>query len=205
MSSHGFALFCLAYVIATATPGPGIAAIVARVLSRGTRGLPAFIAGFVAGDLIWLTLAATGMAVLAQTAHTLFLVLKYAGALYLLYLAYRMWTAPARALTDNVEIAEGETATRLFVGTVALTLGNPKVMVFFLALLPTFIDLRQMSLSAFLQIAGAICLILSAVLTSYALAAMRARRLFSNARAVQWLNRGSGTVMAGAALVVAAQ
>ncbi len=205
MSIHGYALFCLAYVIATATPGPGIAAIVARVLSRGTRGLPAFIAGYVVGDLIWLTFAATGMAVLAQTAHTLFLVLKYAGALYLLFLAYRMWTAPARPLTDKIEISEGESAPRLFAGTVALTMGNPKVMVFFLALLPTVIDLNRMTLSAYLQLALTICIILSTVLTTYAIAALRARRLFSNARAVQWLNRGSGTVMATAAVVVAAQ
>jgi threonine/homoserine/homoserine lactone efflux protein len=204
MSLHGLAIFCLTYVIATATPGPRIMAFIARVLSRGTHGLPAFIAGFVVGDLIWLTPAATGMAALAETAHTLFMVVKYLGALYLLYLAYRMWTAPARPLDDNIVIPEGESASRLFAGAVALTLGNPKVMVFFLALLPTVIDLREMTVSAFAHIAGAICIIFSGVLTMYTVAAMRARRLFKNRRAVQWLNRGSGTVMAGAAVAVAA-
>src|SRR5579864_5414338 len=98
MFSHGVMLFCLAYLVATATPGPGIAALVARVLARGTRGLPFFIAGFVIGDLIWFTLAATGMAVLAQTARVAFVLLRYAGALYLLYLAYRLWSSPVQPL-----------------------------------------------------------------------------------------------------------
>src|ERR1700759_426414 len=101
MSLHGLGLFCLVYLLATASPGPGIAAVVARVLSRGTHGLVAFIAGFVVGDLIWFTCAATGMAALAQTAHVAFMLVKYAGATYLLYLAYRLWTAPARPFRDD--------------------------------------------------------------------------------------------------------
>lgn len=80
MALHGLTLFCLTYFLATATPGPGIGAILARVLGRGTEGLVAFIAGYVVGDLIWFTLAATGMVMLAQTAHSLFVVIKYAGA-----------------------------------------------------------------------------------------------------------------------------
>ena len=205
MSSHGLAIFCFTYVIAVAAPGPGVAALVARVLSRGTRGLRAFIAGFVVGDLIWLTLAATGMAALAETAHALFMVVKYLGASYLLFLAYRMWTAPARPLNDDIVIRGGERTARLFAGTLALTLGNPKVIVFFLALLPTLIDLQGMTVNTFARIAGAICIILSGVLAMYAVAAMRARRVFNNSRAVQWLNRSSGTVMAGAAVAVAAR
>jgi threonine/homoserine/homoserine lactone efflux protein len=50
-------------MLAVASPGPGIAAVVAGALGRGVRGAPAFIAGFVVGDLVWLTLAATGLAV----------------------------------------------------------------------------------------------------------------------------------------------
>jgi len=56
---------------------------------------------------------------------------------------------------------------------------------------------------AFLEVAGAMCVILTSVLTAYSVAALRARRLFRNPRAVRWLNRGTGTVMAGAAVAVA--
>ena len=205
MSPHGLALFCLVYFIATATPGPGIAAIVARALSRGTRGLPAFIAGFVAGDLIWFTLAATGMTVLAQTMHTAFVVLKYLGVAYLLYLAYRMWTAPAQPLDEGDSPTKEENAARLFTGALTLTLSNPKVMMFFLALLPTVIDVTELGLRAYLEIVVASSMILSGVLTTYSLAAVRARRLFKDVRAVRWLNRGSGGVITVAAALVATQ
>src|SRR5688572_9831835 len=97
----GLAVFCLAYLLATASPGPGVAAMVARVLSHGARGVVAFIAGFVAADLIWFTFAATGMAMLAQNAHVVLLILKYAGAVYLLYLGYRFWVAPVKPLAEQ--------------------------------------------------------------------------------------------------------
>src|SRR5688572_6487571 len=100
VSFYGLLIFSSVYLLAVATPGPGVAAIIARSLARGTQGAVAFIAGFLIGDLIWFALAATGLAALAQTAQTLFVVVKYAGAAYLLYLAYRLWTAPASAAAD---------------------------------------------------------------------------------------------------------
>jgi len=202
MSIHGFALFCLAYLVATATPGPGIGALVARVIARGTDGIGCYIAGFVVGDLTWFTLAATGMAVLAQTAHALFVVIKYAGAAYLLFLAYRLWTTPAGGLPEAAGPAP-QSRGRLLLAGLSLTLGNPKVMIFFLALLPTVIDLSTLSVSAFFEIGAAMAVILSAVLGGYAMAAQRARRLFRSPPALRWLNRGTGTVMAGAAVAVA--
>src|SRR5262245_41248805 len=145
-TTHGMVLFCLAYLLATATPGPGIAALIARALSRGSQGLPAFIAGYVVGDLVWLTLAVSGMALLARNAQPVFAAIKYLGAIYLLYLAWRMWTAPAVPIQQAEVPARDESPHRLFAGTFALTMGNPKVMVFFLALLPTVIDLRGITL-----------------------------------------------------------
>ncbi len=204
MSIHGLALFCLAYLLATATPGPGIGAIVARVIGRGTARIGFFIAGFVIADLIWFTFAATGMAVLAQTAHSVFVAIKYAGAAYLLWLAYRLWTAPAAAVADGHAPAP-QSGLRLFLAGLSLTLGNPKVMIFFLALLPTVIDLTNLTPPAFLEIAASICLILTGVLCAYAAAARRARHLFRSPPAIRWLNRGTGTVMAGAAIAVASR
>ena len=97
MTLYGMAVFSLVYCLAVASPGPGVAAIVARSLSRGTQGAPAFIAGFLIGDLVWFTVAATGLAALAQSAYAVFVAVKYAGVAYLLYLSYRMWTTAGEA------------------------------------------------------------------------------------------------------------
>lgn len=202
MTLYGLSLFCFVYALSVASPGPGVAAVVARSLARGARGAPAFIAGFLVGDLVWFSVAALGLAALAQTAYMVFAAVKYAGAAYLLYLAWRMWTTPARELNVH-EVESSQKPSRLFLGSFALTMGNPKTMVFFLALLPTVVELEQLSLAGFVEISAVIIVVLPLVLGAYVLAAVRARRLLQSPRAVRLINRGSATVMAGAAVAVA--
>jgi threonine/homoserine/homoserine lactone efflux protein len=204
VSLHALGMFCLLYFLLSLSPGPGVAAVIARVLAHGQKGMAAFIFGFVVGDLIWFSLAATGMATLAHTAHSLMMVLKYLGAAYLLYMAFRMWTAPVR-LISRLDDAKRQRPPHLFFASLTLTLGNPKVMMFFLALLPTVLDLTRINLADSLKIGGAICMILSMVFWSYSIAAMRVRGFFNSPRSLRWLNRGSGSAMAGAAVAVATQ
>ena len=202
MSLYGLSVFALAYMLAVASPGPGVAAVVARVLGKGTHGAPAFIAGFLVGDLVWFTFAATGLAMLAQAAYTVFVVVKFAGAAYLLYLAYRLWTAPPAPLSE-APAERRDRPLQLFLGSLALTLGNPKTMVFFLAVLPTVVELKHLTVGGFLEIAIVICCVLPLVLGSYAFFAGRARRHLSRPQNVRWVQRGTGVVMAGAAVAVA--
>jgi threonine/homoserine/homoserine lactone efflux protein len=200
----GFMGFCAVYLLAVATPGPGVAAVLTRSLAHGMRGAPAFIAGFLLGDLLWFAGASAGLAALAQTAQTVFLVVRYAGAAYLLYLAYRLWTAAPRPL-EAVDVDASQKPLRLFLGSFTLTLGNPKAMIFFVALLPAVVQLQTFRLTDYLLIAVAITVILPLVLGGYAWAASRARRFFRKPNSIRLLNRGAGTAMAGAAIAVAVQ
>jgi threonine/homoserine/homoserine lactone efflux protein len=201
---YGFMGFCAVYLLAVATPGPGVAAVLTRSLAHGMRGAPAFIAGFLLGDLLWFAGASAGLAALAQTAQTVFLVVRYAGAAYLLYLAYRLWTAAPRPL-EAVAVDASQKPLRLFLGSFTLTLGNPKAMIFFVALLPAVVQLQTFRLTDYLLIAVAITVILPLVLGGYAWAASRARRFFRKPNSIRLLNRGAGTAMAGAAIAVAVQ
>src|SRR5215470_5286854 len=97
MDLAALVIFASTLLVAAASPGPAITALVARVIGRGVAGAPAFAAGLVLGDLMWLAVATLGLAVVAQTFHEVFLVIKYIGAGYLIYLAYRMWTAKVEA------------------------------------------------------------------------------------------------------------
>lgn len=204
MDLTGLIVFASALFIAAASPGPGIAAVVARVLGRGAQGAVAFSAGVAIGDVVWLTCAVVGLAALAQAFHEVFLVIKYAGAAYLLYLAYRLWTAPARAQEVPAEAAP-ESPVQLFLGGLALTLGNPKPMVFYLALLPTIIDLTRVTMLGYAELVAATLMVLAVVLGGYIVLASRARRLFTSPRAIRILNRTTGAVMAGAAAAIAAR
>ena len=194
-------VFAAAYLAALLLPGPGVTALIARVLARGLHGVPAFIAGFAAGALVWFVIAVTGLAFLASTFATVFIVLRYAAAAYLLYLAWKLWRAPARGF--DVTPAAPDHRGRLFLTGMAINLGNPKVIVFFLALLPTVVPLARLTPAGVAELVGVIVVIVFAVLGGYALAAARARRLFTTPRAVRWLNRSCGTVMAGAAVTIA--
>jgi threonine/homoserine/homoserine lactone efflux protein len=202
MSLYGLAAFTLVYALAVASPGPGVASVVARALAHGVRGAPAYIAGFVIGDLVWLALAAAGLAVLAHKAHVVFLVIRYLGAAYLLYLAWRLWQAPAESL-ETTQTRRRERPLSLFLGSLALTLGNPKPMVFFLAILPTVVELNRLNAAGFLSIALVIAVVLPAVLGAYTLFAARARSRLSRPETVRWVQRSTGVVMAGAAIAVA--
>jgi threonine/homoserine/homoserine lactone efflux protein len=202
MDLAGLAVFGTALLVAAASPGPGIAALVARVLGRGPRGAVAFSAGLAVGDVVWLACAVVGLAALAEAFHGLFVAIKYGGVAYLAYLAYRIWTAPVEARALAAETAR-EHPFRLFLAGLALTLGNPKVMVFYLALLPTILDLSRVTVWGFAELVGVTLSVLALVFAAYALAAARARRLFTSPKALRALNRATGATMAGAAVAIA--
>jgi len=198
------ALFASALFVAAASPGPGIAAIVARVLGRGMKGAVAFTAGVALGDVVWLTVAILGLAVVAQTFHGVFLAIKYAGVAYLLYLAWKLWTAPVQPHDGAADTSDVK-PMRLFLAGLAVTLGNPKVMVFYLALLPNIIELAQVSLGGWLVLSATALSVLAIVFGAYVVLAARTRRLFTSPRAMRLVNRGTGAVMASAAVAVAAK
>jgi threonine/homoserine/homoserine lactone efflux protein len=195
--------FAAVLFVACASPGPTIAALVARVLGRGGAGAPSFCLGLLISDMLWLTAAVLGLAVLAETFHLLFLAIKYLGAGYLLYLGWKMWTAPAVPLTDVAPI-KGE-GVRLFLGGIAIGSGNPKTMLFYLALLPTILPLEAITVTDYTLLVTTQVVVYGAILVGYVVLAARARRAFASTRAMKVVNRVTGGVMAGAAVAVAAR
>ncbi|MGI6244793.1 MAG: LysE family translocator [Pseudochelatococcus sp.] len=195
-------IFAGALAIAAAVPGPAVAAIVARVLARGTRGLAPFLLGIILSDVIWLTLAVTGLAMLAQTFHGVFVAIKYVGVAYLLWLAWRFWTTPAASIAAApIEVGEG--GLTAFLGGLMVGLSNPKAMMFYLALLPGFIPLADVTPLAFAELAAMTFAVLAVIFSAYVFAAARARRLFASPRALTLVNRATGAVMVGTAVAVA--
>ena len=202
MTFAGLFIFAAAYAVSVASPGPGIAAIVARGLGNGLQGMAWFLLGFMFGDLTLFWIAAFGLAAIAQAHAGVLAIIKYAGAAYLLYLAFKLWTAPV-TLAEAEPIPDRTEGVRLFLTSYALTIGNPKAIVFFMALLPAIVDLKLLNLTGVAEISVIIVPIIWTILGLYAFAAARARTLFRSTRAMKALNRGTGAVMAGAAAAVA--
>lgn len=204
MDISSLIIFAGALLVAAASPGPGIAAILARVLGRGVSGAFAFTAGMAIGDVVWLTFAVLGLSAIAQTFEGVFLTLKYAGATYLLYLAWKLWTAPVGVHDTVVEQTDAK-PVRLFLGGLAVTMGNPKVMVFYLALLPSIIEMTRVGWIGWLELSAVTLTVLAVVFGSYILLAARTRALFRSPRAMKLVNRFTGATMASAAAAVASR
>ncbi|MFT4038679.1 MAG: LysE family translocator [Thermomicrobiales bacterium] len=194
-------VFAGALLVAAGSPGPSIAALVSRVLTRGFRDVLPFLAAMWVGEILWLTLAVAGLAAIAETFHLLFVAIKWLGIAYLLYLAWKMWTAPDTVKPD--ELATDRSPVRMFLAGLAVTLGNPKIMVFYLALLPSIIDLKSITVLGWAELSLTLLVVLAAIDLTWSLLAHRARGLLRSPRAVRLTNRASATAMTGAAVAIA--
>jgi threonine/homoserine/homoserine lactone efflux protein len=189
--------FALAYAIVCAAPGPGVAAIVARGLGGGFRGAVPMVLGILIGDMVYLSFAAFGLAAIAAYFGAVFEVIRYLSAAYLLYIAWKFWTAKPGQEQVGPRVEEHWSKTVL--AGLSLTLGNPKTIVFYLALLPTVVPLDKMTVGGFFELAGIVVVILLIVGLAYAAAAARAREFFRSPKALRRLNRVTGGVLAIAA------
>ncbi|MEC9344273.1 MAG: LysE family translocator [Pseudomonadota bacterium] len=203
MDIASLAIFAAALFVVAASPGPSIAALVARVIARGWRDVLPFLAGLWLGEAVWLSLAVFGLVIIAESFHNVFAALKWAGIAYMLWLAWRMWTAPV--VLEAGALPGRHAPAAMFAAGMAVTLGNPKAMVFYVALLPAIIDLTRVTLLGWAELTLAMLLVLAAVDLTWVLAATQARRLLRSQRAVRAANRVSAGVMAGAAAAIASR
>lgn len=201
MSLTTLLIFAGALIMAAGSPGPSIAALVARVLSRGPRDVLPFLAAMWIGEGIWLTCAVAGLAAIAETFHAAFVVIKWLGIAYLLYLAWKMWSASAGE--SEAALPEARSGLKLFLAGLTVTLGNPKIMMFYVALLPAIIDLGAVTLLGWAELVATMFVVLVAIDLAWVFLAARARLFLRSPRAVRIANRISAGTMAGAAAAIA--
>ncbi len=201
MTLSGFLTYSLALFVAAAVPGPGIVALVARALGSGFRATIPMALGLVIGDLTYLTAAVLGLAFIAQTFGLVFLAFKYAGAAYLAFLAYKFWTSGVGI--ERIEAKKADGAIASFMSGLIVTLGNPKVMVFYLAILPAIVDLSTVTINDYTILVALTTAVLLAVLMPYLALATRTRALLQTPRAIQRMSRVAATFLGGAAVAIA--
>jgi threonine/homoserine/homoserine lactone efflux protein len=194
-------VFAGTLVVSAGSPGPSIAALVSRVLTRGFRDVLPFLAAMWLGEVLWLTLAVAGLTAIAESFHLLFVAIKWAGIAYLLYLAWKMWTAPTD-VDPSAPLAD-RSPRRMFLAGMAVTLGNPKIMVFYLALLPSLVNLNAITLLGWAQLTLTLLIVLISIDLSWALLAFKARGFLRSPRSVRIANRAGATMMVGAATAIA--
>ncbi|MUO80054.1 LysE family translocator [Agrobacterium vitis] len=201
MDLLSIAIFAGALLLNAGTPGPSIAALVSRVLTSGWRDVIPFVAAMWIGEVIWLTMAMAGLTALAQTFQFGFHVLKWLGVAYLCWLAFKMWRMPMGGDADNLPRRSSQWS--MFGAGMALTLGNPKIMVFYLALLPSLIDLSATGVREWAILAIVTLVTLAAIDLTWTFFAHKARLLLRTPRATRLANRLGAVALGGAAAAIA--
>ena len=133
----------LFYLIAIAalcmTPGPAVLLVVSQAFARGTRSANWSILGIEAGNVFYYGVSATGLGAVLLTSYKLFFAIKYLGAIYLVWLGIR--TFLNSSATVSIERAPGKaSATQSFLNGFVLQMANPKALLFYVALLPQFVN-----------------------------------------------------------------
>ena len=194
--------FAAAFFVFAASPGPDNMTIVARTITHGAPSGIAYGLGTVAGILIFLTLAAFGLSLIAQEMGVAMTVLRYGGAAYLIWMGVKMWTAPA-IVPQLQPVSEGRGLFSIFVTGFVLNLGNPKMPLFYVALLPNIVG-ASLTVDHLAALAAVILCVEVTVIGGHVLLAVRARKLLRSERIVRRVNRVAGGVMIGSGVAVAA-
>ena len=198
MTWQSYLLFAAVYGFGCFVPGPAVVALVMRSIAHGFWANVPYLAGLVVADVILLTLTAAGLAVVAQAMGNAFFVVKIAGALYLVWLGYRLWVTPVE---DAPVLAR--TPKSSFLGGFALGLGNPKALALWLAIVPAVVDFGHITIASYLVMLTGPLIIGPAIGLGYMLAASRVRVFITTRRARRRVNQVAGTALIGAGVTVA--
>ena len=198
----------LTFVVASTAllviPGPTLMMVLSYAMTQGRRVAIASALGVATGDLIAMTLSVIGLGALFLTSALAFTVLKWVGAVYLVYLGLRMlWSARSPAETTLMNKPDGQRAGKVFRDLTTVTALNPKSNTFFVAFVPQFIDpaasfapQASILIATFVTIAGINALV-------FALAANAMRSRITRPSVQMWLTRVGGATLVGMGLLTA--
>ncbi len=192
----------LAFVAASSIlvflPGPTVLLVVSYALGQGWRTALPMAIGVALGDFTAMTLSMLGLGALLAASATLFTVLKWIGAAYLVWLGVKLWRAGGTL--DAKPRSDATSAAKMLGHAWLVTALNPKSITFFVAFLPAFLDPHADFLTQMLVFEATFLVLAFGNAFGYALVASRARGLVSNTRALRVVNRTGGGLLIGAGI-----
>ncbi len=194
--------FVLASTVLLLIPGPTVLLVIGYALSDGRRSALSVLTGVALGDFVAMTLSVIGLGALLAASATAFLVLKWVGAAYLVYLGIMMWRKPPQPAADLAAQRRSSDLAKLG-HAFAVTVLNPKSIAFFIAFVPQFLTpTAPMGAQVPVLVATFVGL---AVATNfaYAMAAGTLRERVREPRVLLALNRIGGSVLIGAGIATA--
>ena len=206
MEFNTWLTFLAAAVAISLSPGPGAIAAMGAGLNHGFRRGQVIAFGLLRGVWTQTLVVGFGLGMLLTTSELAFSVVKWVGALYLVWLGVQQWRAPARPLVTEApaEAApDAHLARTLFLRGWTVNALNPKGTVFLIAVLPQFIDATRPLLAQYLAIGVTFGVVESLVMSGYVALAARVLGLLRQPRQILWMNRTFGSLFVAAGLLLA--
>jgi threonine/homoserine/homoserine lactone efflux protein len=192
--------FALASAILVAIPGPTVLLVVSYALGHGRKYALATTAGVALGDLTSMTASMLGLGVLLAASAEWFMVLKWIGAAYLIYLGVKLWRAPVMD-PDALKAPAELRTSRIVAHAYAVTTLNPKSIIFFVAFVPQFIDPHMASVSQIAVLEATFISVAALNAFLYAMLASFARRAIRRTEVQRAVNRTGGALLVGAGVL----
>jgi threonine/homoserine/homoserine lactone efflux protein len=196
MTFESWAAFTAASAVLLIIPGPTVLLVVSYALGQGWRTVLPMTVGVALGDFTAMTLSMLGLGALLAASATLFTILKWVGAAYLVYLGVKLWRAGGTL--DAAPRTDAVSAARMLGHAWLVTALNPKSITFFIAFLPAFLDPQADFLTQMIVFETTFLLLAFANAFGYALVAARARGFVANPRAIGAVNKTGGGLLIGA-------
>ncbi|MGO2580896.1 MAG: LysE family translocator [Halomonas sp.] len=194
-------LFVAMALASIASPGPAFLVAVRNGMAGGTKRVALSSLGNIIGLLILASAAVLGLGVIFNASETLFNLLKFGGAAYLIYLGIRQWLSQ-RSLAVPSTAAKPIPHWRIFSEGLLVAMSNPKAILFFTALFPQFLDTQRALLPQFSMMVGTFMVLSFATLMAYGGLAKNLTRWLSNTRRVKWVNRIMGSAFIGLGVAI---
>lgn len=202
MTFETWLAFAAASSVLLIVPGPTILLVVSYALGQGWRTALPMAVGVALGDFTAMTLSMLGIGALLAASASVFTILKWAGAAYLVYLGIRLFRAGGTL--DAEPRRDAVPAGRMMAHAWLVTALNPKSITFFVAFLPQFLDRNADFWSQMLVFEATFLALAFANAFGYALVAARARKVVGSPRAIRMFNRAGGSLLVGAGVATVA-
>ncbi|KRS12503.1 lysine transporter LysE [Roseovarius atlanticus] len=194
--------FVAATIALLLIPGPTVLLVLSYALSQGKRIAVASATGVALGDLVAMTASLLGLGALVMASATLFTVLKWIGAAYLVYLGVKLLRSPHSTGLDHT--TDAKPASGVFWHAAAVTALNPKSIAFFIAFVPQFVSVDRALAPQFAILIATFVGLAWLNTLAYALLADRLRQTIGRPSVTTWLTRGGGAALVGMGVMTAA-
>ncbi len=205
MTTQSWLIYLTLVFVATSTPGPAVLFIMTNSTLHGWRKAAFAALGNIVGLFCLGVIAVTGLGTILQTSEIIFKLIKYAGAVYLIYLGIKLFLQKDVDFSamNNQGASKDVSTFKIFFQALGVAVSNPKAIVFLTALFPQFIDINEALIPQFTLLITILMVFSFSFLMSYALLAHKIKAWLTHPNRVKVFYRTSGSIFVGFGLLLA--